>query len=193
MLLLGVRAPATLAQLPAFVPNRGQDETAVLFRAQSGPQSLFVTATEVVSVVHRAETADIRRLQWNDAGSAIESAGEERQPGAVNFLRGGDAGLWQTDLPRFAQVRLHGVYPGVEVIVRLAPNGIVVRFEVQPGAEAARVKIRQQPTRMEAPRIWQEADDGQTQSVEGRWVETEAGSFRLDVGAHDPAKTLFVE
>jgi uncharacterized protein (TIGR03437 family) len=66
----------------------------------------------------------------------------DRLPGISNYYLGNDPAKWRTDVPHFARVRYHDVYPGIDVIYYGNTDGkLEYDFVVQPGANPHRIQI----------------------------------------------------
>src|SRR5205085_5903044 len=57
------------------------------------------------------------------------------QAGRVNYLRGADPAAWRTDVPVYAKVAYHGVYPGIDVLFHGANDALEYDLVVAPGAD----------------------------------------------------------
>ena len=53
----------------------------------------------------------------------------------VNYVRGHDRKTWLTDIPTYARVRSHGVYPGIDLVYHNNGLDLEYDFVVAPGAE----------------------------------------------------------
>src|SRR5215472_11381704 len=63
-------------------------------------------------------------------------------PGVSNYYLGNDPKKWRTDVPHFARVRYHDVYPCIDVIYYAnAHRKLEYDFIVQPGANPHQIQI----------------------------------------------------
>jgi hypothetical protein len=68
-------------------------------------------------------------------------AGESPLPTGVHDLRGDDPGRWRTDIPTFAGVRYHDVYPGIDLAYHGNGGELEYDFVVAPGADPATIRL----------------------------------------------------
>ncbi|KAA0253501.1 hypothetical protein FBQ97_01150 [Acidobacteria bacterium ACD] len=137
---------ASLGRVPLhFEPNVGQSSSAVRFLARAQGYTAFVTDGAIV--------LDLQAREGQAEGHGtvrlvLEGAFEGRfvpvepLPGRSHYFTGKDPALWRKDVPHFGGVRYEGVYPGIDLVLR--PNGRRLRydFEVAPGADPGRIRIR---------------------------------------------------
>ncbi|HTV56516.1 MAG TPA: SBBP repeat-containing protein [Terriglobia bacterium] len=71
-------------------------------------------------------------------------SGEKELPGKSNYFIGNNPRHWHTDVPTYAQVHYHGVYPGMDVIYYGRQGQLENDFIVAPGADPSAVRIRVQ-------------------------------------------------
>jgi uncharacterized protein (TIGR03437 family) len=63
-------------------------------------------------------------------------------PGVSNYYLGNDPKKWRTDVPHFARVQYHDVYPGIDLIYYGNAGGkLEYDFVVQPGADPHQIQI----------------------------------------------------
>ena len=84
-------------------------------------------------------TAWMRLIGANDAA---EISGGEEMPARINYLRGSDPAQWQTGLSAFGQVRVAGVYPGIDLVYYGSQQRLEYDFDLAPGARPESVAIR---------------------------------------------------
>jgi len=66
----------------------------------------------------------------------------DQLPGVSNYYIGNDPKRWRTDVPHFARVRYHGVYPGIDLIYYGNAEGkLEYDFVVRPGANPHQIHI----------------------------------------------------
>ncbi len=82
------------------------------------------------------------------ANARAAGRGFERLPGRMSSFVGRDPEKCRADLPTFASVRFHDVYPGIDVAWHGVErddhdgNSLEYDFLVRPGADAARIRLR---------------------------------------------------
>jgi hypothetical protein len=153
---------AAYGTLPlSFEPNQGQTDTWVKFLSRGRGYTLFLTATEAVlelqrpvspeitapgkpdvatsSLVGRRSTVLRMRLEGADAAATIEPL--DPLPGRVNYFIGNNAKKWHADIPTYARVRYHQVYPGVDLVYYGNQQQLEYDLEVAPGADPAAIRV----------------------------------------------------
>lgn len=150
---IGLAAAAGV--LAGFVPNRGQWPAAVRFAATLGPMSAIVDShgwwldlTRGPAPAREGRRGSEERacgaaLQMTFVGSApADISGEEVLSGVHHYLLDPDPVRWRTGVPRFAAVRLRGLYPGVDVRLYQVAGHFEYDVHVAQDAELERVEIR---------------------------------------------------
>jgi len=82
------------------------------------------------------------RLRLAGAKPDAEVTGREELPGKVNYFIGNDPKKWRTNVPTYAKVRYHNVYPGVDLEYHGNQDGqLEYDFIVAPGADANAIAL----------------------------------------------------
>ncbi|MDQ3813523.1 MAG: hypothetical protein M3347_06180 [Armatimonadota bacterium] len=124
-----------------FEANHGQTASHTKFLARGSGYQLFLTPAEAVLSLAQWPQAQIkeqRRNKHRSARSATYSSppavirlrllganpkpqvtGLDRIPSHSNYLIGNDPRQWRTNVPHYARVRYHHVYPGIDSRHRL--------------------------------------------------------------------------
>jgi hypothetical protein len=231
-----------IASLPLyFEKNQGQVDPSVRYLARSGRYSLFLTddAAEFsliggdmhkgplpAGVVGRkppetrmTESAVRVRLIGANPHPVVE--GLEPLPGRVNYLIG-EQKDWHRNIPTFGRVRLHDVYPGVDVVYYGSPSALEYDFVAAAGADTSKIKFAiEGPAtttqtasgdlviqtvsgviRIDKPRNYQENADGSRTPVDGSFKLAKDGTVvnkiptrevELQVASYDRGKALFID
>ncbi len=219
---------ATYSHLPLmFEPNQGQIDAGVKFAARGSGYGLYLTAQEAVLVLEHA-ASDARHpaaqpsavsMQLLGASSSAEPVGDVQLPGRSNYFIGNDPTKWHRDIPQFARVRYHNVYPGVDLVYYGNRGQLEYDFEVAPGSDPGQIALRfrnladhspKNPrivaggdlvldvagsdVRLRAPHVYQKF---------GAEERTVAGRFELrgqrkdevgfELGAYDRSQTLIID
>ena len=197
-----------------FEENRGQFDDRVLFRARIGASSVWIAAGEAV---HRLPIADRRadamviRQEWVGASAPSESLGRGEARQRNHYLRGNDPERWVTDVRHFEVVRLHDVYPGIDICYHERNGQLEYDFLVEPGVDPSQIVLRYRGitglsiaddgalhvrtthgTLVEGrPEVFQQID-GERVEVEGRfrWIDERTVGFAVDA---DPAFPLLID
>ena len=147
-----------------FEPNRGQAGPHVSFVARARGYTMFLSPTEAViklrhegvaspqagasrQIERSAATIETPAARQNDqepltlrmtiagAQPAPRMTGELTQPDTVSYISGNDKGTWLTDIPTYARVRSHDVYPGVDLVYHNDGPDLEHDFVVAAGAD----------------------------------------------------------
>ncbi|HEY7126598.1 MAG TPA: hypothetical protein VH540_21860 [Ktedonobacterales bacterium] len=154
--------PAAFGQVPiSFEMNQGQTDSKVRFLAHAPGYSLFLTSTEALlafSSKSHTEAASSDRfgpalrspspsvpttpaavvgMQFIGASPQPAVTGEQPLPGLVNYLLGNDPANWRTNIPTYAQVRYHNIYPGIDLVYYGNQGQLEYDFVVSPGSDAS--------------------------------------------------------
>jgi hypothetical protein len=154
-----------------FEANRGQTDPQVKFLARGSRYSVFLTSGQMVlSLRASAKTSTAAANPTSNATSHATQqkaspganqpvrnaviqlklvganpnpavAGENVQPGKVNYFIGKDPKKWQTNIPIYKQVRYTAVYPGIDLVYYGNQARVEHDFIVAPGADPSRIQL----------------------------------------------------
>jgi len=87
-------------------------------------------------------TADVLRLRLDSANQNAVVTGVQELPGKVNYFIGSDPKRWRTNVPTYAKVRYHNVYPGVD-LEYYGNQGAQLEYDfiVAPGADPSAIVL----------------------------------------------------
>lgn len=135
----------------SFEPNTGQADARVRFLSRGPGYTLFLTPDEAVLALPAqhdpsARSADrenpaILKMELTGANPAATICGEEVLPGKSNYFRGSDPNRWRTDIPNYAKVRYHAVYPGVDLLYYGNQGRLEYDFVVAAGSDPQAIKL----------------------------------------------------
>jgi len=147
-----------------FEANQGQTDPRVKFLARGSGYTVFVTGAEATLLLEaRSSDAAISNLKKSSLPSerkaqkrlaaavhlALASANPHAevepldiQPGSSNYLLGNDPAKWRRNVPHFGRVKVHGVYPGVDLVYYGNQGQLESDFIVAPGASATQIEMR---------------------------------------------------
>ena len=135
----------------SFEANTGQADSRVKFLSRGPGYTLFLTFDEAVlalSAPRRTsdrsadrENAAILRMRLVGANSAAAIYGAEELPGKSNYFIGNDPKRWRTDIPNYAKVRYHAVYPGVDLLYYGNQGQVEYDFVVAAGSDPGAIKL----------------------------------------------------
>ena len=212
--LLGFYRQAAPSVAP-FEPNLGQFDPAIAFASASPEWSFAMDRAGKAELRIRSGAKSFRsvRLGLEGGNGKAVGRGEELLPGRANYLMGRDPSKWATDVPQFAKVRYRAVYPGIDEIHSFHQGRIETDFEVRPGADPNRIRIRLEGV----DRLDVDANDGSlimhVGGQEVRWGQTRIyqptgrsrkaiqGRIRIlskdtvgfEVGDYDRTQTLVID
>ncbi|HWX95078.1 MAG TPA: SBBP repeat-containing protein [Terriglobales bacterium] len=152
---------ASYGNLPlSFEPNQGQTDPEVKFLSRSSRYDLFLTANEAVFTlpVRAAENVAsasplarprklhphaeaVLRMEMLGANRTTQVEGESQLAGHTNYIIGRDASKWTRNVPQFAHVNYHGIYPGVDLTFYGQQRELEFDFIVKPGASPAAIAL----------------------------------------------------
>ena len=158
------RVGETLGQLPlSFEENRGQVDTEVKYVSRGSGYTLFLTKTEAVLTLRKAESGKrnekqardfvnpqsaignpqsaVLRMKLSGANHAPAITGESEMAMRTNYFKGNDPAKWHTDVARYERVRYEQVYPGIDMVYYGQQQQLEYDFEVAPGANTSQIAL----------------------------------------------------
>jgi hypothetical protein len=120
-----------------FELNRGQADPRISFIIH-GPGYTALLAPEQLSFASRS---GVVQVDFVGANRHAHARGRHRLPGVVNYLIGRDRRCWLRDIPTYAEVEYHDVYPGIDLLYR-ARGSLEYAWIVHPGARPSAIRFR---------------------------------------------------
>jgi hypothetical protein len=139
---------------------------------------------------------------------------EGKQPvlGVYNYFQGRDAKEWRTNVPSYAEVTYHDVWPGIDLRIYGNGSDLEQEFIVQPGGDLSRLHISYRgidglnvakdgslevatafgTLRETKPRLYQKVA-GKREAVDGQYRLVGEWSYRFEVNGHNPLYALVVD
>jgi hypothetical protein len=161
------------------------------------------------------------RLRLVGANPNAEVVGSDDLPGKANYFIGNDPKKWRTNVPTYAKVRYHDVYPGVDLEYYGNQSGqLEYDFIVAPGADLGAITLHvgadQEPParidqggdlvvaaqgggiRFHKPLIYQPSArssliTGHSSTVQGRFVVDARNRIHFALGPYDRTKPLVID
>ena len=140
----------------SFEPNRGQTNPRVKFLSRAGHRTLWLTQDEAVLAIGRQSRAwssrkavtapadqpapAVLRIKFLGANSNAVIAGEDQQPGTVNYFAGRPE-QWRTKIPTYARVRYRRLYPGIDLILYGNKRELEYDLVVSRGADSGQIRL----------------------------------------------------
>jgi len=221
-----VRAIEAFAKLPlSFEPNQGQAEGQVKFLSRGAGHSLFLTQSKAVLRVARFERGPLETgtteprtsgtvlgMSFIGASRNPQVLGQEELPGKVNYLIGGNARTWRTNIATYARVTYRDLYPGIDLTYYGREGQLEYDFVVRPGADLRRILVgfsgaeklevdaqgdlllRTGPEviRQRKPIAYQEVN-GMRREIPVSYVLKGAHRVAFKVAAHDSRRPLIID
>src|SRR5258708_9063591 len=111
---------AALAHLPrSFEPNQGQADSRIKFLARGDGYGVYFTPSEtVLAFPHRTQQGASQvavQMRLSGANQNSDISALHQLPGHSNYLIGKDPSGWHRNIPQFARVQYHDVYPGIDL------------------------------------------------------------------------------
>lgn len=128
-----------------FVENQGQFADGVMFRGECQSGTVFLREDDML-FVFPAPSAEGPRwstvpMRFVDRSASLRVEGEALLPQVSNFFLGNDPSRWRSRVPHFDSVLYRGLYPGVDLRMRLAGERFQYDVIVQPGADLGQVEF----------------------------------------------------
>jgi hypothetical protein len=150
------------------------------------------------------------KLEGARTGGVFESLKE--LPGTSNYFIGKDRSKWRRNIPQFGKIQTSDIYPGIDLVYYGNQGKLEYDFVVKPGADpqsvhlkyegakAARVNAQgdleletnQGTLHFRSPTLYQE-NQGQKNSVEGRYRLEEGGKVGFEVKEYDRSRPLIID
>ncbi len=188
-----------------FEANRGQTDAEVRFLARGPGYRLFLTPAEAVVALDGATV----RLSGVDANPNPTVEGLDLGSGVVSYLTG-DARL--EGVPTYHRVRVHDLYPGIDVDYHGGGGQLEYDYLVAPGADTTRIGLdiagttsttidadgsllltTAAGTVVQRPPVAYQDFDGQRRPVSAGYLLEGQSRVRLRLGAYDHRLPLVID
>jgi hypothetical protein len=149
----------------SFEENRGQTDQHVKLLARGRGYTLFLAATDAVIALsarsHEASAKPYRthgivpvgmastpektaavRVHLIDSNPDSVASGVDRMTGKTNYFIGNDPVKWRQNVPTWAGVKFHDVYPGIDLIYRGSEGRVEYDFAIAPNVDPGRIRMR---------------------------------------------------
>ena len=106
-------------------------------------------------------TMDVRlRMQLVGASPNAAITGTDELPGKSNYFIGNDPNQWLTNVPNYARVRYHDVYPGVDLVYYGNEGQLEYDFVVAPGGDPRAIRLN----------LVREEEGSRQKAESGKWL-----------------------
>jgi hypothetical protein len=155
----------------------------------------------------------VLRMKLAGSNAGADAAGLDVLQGKYNYFIGDDPARWRTDVPVYAKAEFRGIYEGVDLVYYGNQSQLEYDFQVAPGADPRAIKllfegadavevtgegdlvlkVKGGAVCMRRPVIYQSAEDGARQQIEGRYVVRGKNTAAFEVGAYDAQRPLVID
>ncbi|MCW5964856.1 MAG: hypothetical protein KIT83_12525 [Bryobacterales bacterium] len=207
--------PAALPHPLQFVPNRGQFAPDIQFGAVRGGVALAVGPGFLRVLTHGGDDGrEVLRaeVRWLGANPDASIAATTETATRHSFFLGRDSSRWQADLPSFAQLKVQGLYPGIDLLIYEHDELLEFDYIVHPGAHPSQIRWRMEGEvsasrhsqghlamdfargafLMREPVAYQETLSVR-QPVNASYIRTEDGGWTFSLGEYDSALPLVID
>jgi Bacterial Ig-like domain (group 3) len=153
------------------------------------------------------------RVEFLGANPAARLAALDPGHAHVNRFIGKDPSQWQHDLPTYARIRTHDLYPGVDLVYYGSDQGrLEYDLVVAPHADLKQIRFRSQgdgkavlerdgnldldgkdgSVRLQRPVLYQDEGDSR-KAILGNFVQLAPGEFGFQAAAYDHTRPLIVD
>jgi uncharacterized protein (TIGR03437 family) len=223
---------AAYATLPlSFELNEGQADRQIRFLSRAKGHGLYLSSTDALLTLpkreKRAPNARQNRLissispsrsphralrmKLLNADADARISGQERLPGKTNYILGNDPNHWRTNIPTYARVRYHEIYPGVDLVFYGNQGRLEYDFIIGPGAKSECIALEfegadhislddagnlllhagDEIVKQHRPLVYQEVE-GVRQEVSGDYLLT-GNQVRFKLSEYDPSLPLVID
>src|SRR3989454_7864660 len=152
---------AAYGKLPlSFEANQGQTDPKAKFLSRGRGYTLFLTSTEAVLTLTKADAhakrrisgearlvepekraGTVLRMKFLGANPTPRVTGVEELRGRSNYFIGNDPAKWRANVPTYAKVEYRGIYPGVNLVYYGSQRQLEHDFVVSPGADPGAITL----------------------------------------------------
>jgi len=231
------RAVDSFGRLPlSFEANQEQTDPRVKFLARGQGYTLFLTHSgeAVLTLAKRTVKRDslrpaahapaaepesetvtpsaVVRMSLAGANRTPQLEGANELPGKANYFIGNDPHKWRTNVPTYARVNFHAVYPGVDLAYYGNQQQLEYDFILEPGGDSHLItmnisgaknlsldaqgdlvlRIDNKDLRLLKPMAYQEVD-GQKREVASSYELRGARQVGFQVAAYDHSRPLVID
>jgi hypothetical protein len=200
----------------SWIENRGQWDTPARFVGEFGDARVRIEPRAIwlhTAAERGGRESVLLKLSFEGASDTVSVEGLRPTPTLHSYFLGNDPTKWISAVPSYEQVRLVGLYPGIDVVlgtragklkydIRVAPHADLSRFVVRcEGADAlcldqdlaVRIETRAEPMAHALGDAWEERPDGTTRAVHPRWRLVDAQRLAIDLDDRDSLAALVID
>jgi hypothetical protein len=160
----------------------------------------------------RAGQSSILRIMLSGANRRPAIEGADVLPGKSNYFIGNDRRKWRTNVPSFAKVKYHDIYPGVDLVYYGNQGQLEHDFVVSPGADPGVIRLRVKGTRriavdrqgdlslgvpggdvrLQRPIVYQDID-GTRQTISAQYQVIDGNQVAFQISSYDIGRPLVID
>ncbi|MCG8459659.1 MAG: hypothetical protein MI919_25545, partial [Holophagales bacterium] len=204
-----------------FLEIRAPEGDGVSYSLNTRERGVWLEPGALTLALEAEESTSLVRVRLLGARAGVELRAADPLPGRVQMYRGNDPGRWSSGARMYATVTQKGLYPGIDHVFEVRPDGLKGEYRLEPGADPARIRLRYEGAealrvnrqgeleietasgiwRESAPVAFQPLDgepwEGDRRSVEARFVlrgvGDKVGEVSFELGAYDPDLPLVID
>ncbi|TAM81964.1 MAG: choice-of-anchor D domain-containing protein [Acidobacteria bacterium] len=236
----GLQAMQTVlyGRLPlSFEANKGQVSSQTRYLARGNGFTLFLTQTDAILQLRKSiagnqtaglsssefknaqpgaasspGAADVVRLRLLGANHEAEITALDRLPGTTSYFLGNNPQSWHTNIPNYARLRYHQIYPGIDLAYYGRQGQLENDFMVAPGSDPKLIRLGLEGVRsarlnpsgdlvlavrdgevyLRRPRAYQ-GEGVNRRDVAVRYVLRAGNKVGFGLGAYDHAQELVID
>ncbi len=194
-----------------FEENLGRDiHKGTLYLAQTNNFSLGLTPAGNWLQWREGDKTAVVETKLAGANPAVRLSPADRVGGSANYFLGANT-QWRSDVPGFARIRYHGVYPGIDLVFHGEQHRLEYDFVVAPHADPRAIRheltgqrsLRIDPSgdlvveidageiRWKRPDIYQEQKGARVPIAGGFHID--GGAVTFEIASYDPARELVID
>jgi len=141
--VLPAQTRMNLGSLPLWFETAQGGATTTQFVARGRDSEITISADGVQFALRQSnQQVGSARMEFTGANRSAEISGGAELAGKINYFTGNDPARWQPGRDAFGQVRVAGIYPGINVVFYGNQQRLEYDFDLQPGARPESVAIR---------------------------------------------------
>ena len=194
---------------PALTQSHWQRKSHLLSRAE---QRHLGIAANVAAAAGSEPSLAVLRLKLIGAYPAPPMEGLDPLPTKSHYLIGNDPTKWIMDVPHYAKVKYHDVYPGIDQIFYSKEGALEYDLIVKPGADPKQIRLAFEgiePVQLNSqgdailrtavgsivhrkPLVYQNIA-GQHIAIAARYVVQGAGELGIEISHYDRSRPLVID
>ncbi len=192
-----------------FEANQGQLHQDVRFYSRFAEQMVFLTDREALLSVK----GNVLRMRPIHANSKAVVEGQEPLSSRAAYFSGNRPSDWHRNVRQYGAVRLHEIYPGIDLVYRGRGKRLEYDFIVGPGADPKKIRMEFNGAahmgletngtlvldvagvefRQPKPFVFQRDESNNPVPIEGAYRLVGRNQVAFQLGAYDRSKELIID